>query len=44
MCSCGNLHVDGGEAYLKRGYKDPSRVQEIRTEEELREALAKEEK
>ena len=28
-CSCGNLFVDGGKEYLRRGYIDGSMVQEL---------------
>ncbi len=30
-CSCGNLHVDGGKDYLKRGAEDFSQVEELST-------------
>jgi hypothetical protein len=39
LCRCGNLHVDGGDDYLKRGAIDPSLILEIRTEEEYQAAL-----
>lgn len=28
-CKCGNLLVDGGSAYIRRGFKDMSRIEEI---------------
>ena len=28
-CSCGNLFVDGGKDYIRRGYIDGSMVQEL---------------
>ncbi len=28
-CECGNLSVDGGSAYTRRGFRDTARIQEI---------------
>lgn len=28
-CPCGNLMVDGGSAYVRRGWKEQSRIEEI---------------
>lgn len=28
-CTCGNLSVDGGSAYIRRGFRDLSRIEEI---------------
>lgn len=28
-CSCGNLSVDGGASYIRRAFKDPSKIEEI---------------
>jgi hypothetical protein len=30
-CECGNLMVDGGSAYVRRGWKDQSRIVEVNT-------------
>lgn len=28
-CDCGNLFVDGGKVYIRRGAADPSKVQDL---------------
>lgn len=28
-CSCGNVFVDGGKDYFRRGYKDFSKVEDL---------------
>ena len=33
-CSCGNLYIDGGKAYLKRGASDFRQVEETSIVEE----------
>jgi hypothetical protein len=33
-CSCGNLFVDGGKDYLRRGYIDISLIEELSFSEE----------
>lgn len=32
-CGCGNLHVDGGKDYLKRGFSKPDSYQELSKED-----------
>jgi len=31
-CSCGNLFVDGGKEYLRRGYIDDTMIEELSEE------------
>lgn len=33
-CTCGKFHVDGGRAYLKRGFGHPSEYEELSEYEE----------
>ena len=30
-CACGNLMVDGGNSYFRRGWRETSRIEEIRS-------------
>ena len=34
-CNCGNVAVDGGRDYIRRGFRDESKIREILTRDEF---------